>query len=92
MVHANNQLIAILRAKGARRAVDMDNAAQRITLDVIGRVGFDKDFHATESLDDDTTNMAFDLMTAGKSQANLLGSSKLRPPPGCLSFAWWRQP
>ena len=66
VVHANNQLIDILKARGPSAVVDMDNAASRITLDVIGRVGFDKDFHATQSLDDDTVNRAFDLMTAGE--------------------------
>lgn len=70
-MHANNQLIEILRARGPGAIVDMDNAASRITLDVIGRVGFDKDFHATESLDDDKTNRAFDLMTAGKQKAEI---------------------
>lgn len=65
MVHANNQLIDILKARGPDAVVDMDNAASRITLDVIGMVGFQKDFHATESLDDESTNRAFDLMTAG---------------------------
>ena len=43
----------------------MDNAAQRVTLDVIGRVGFEKDFGATTSLTDAAANEAFDLMTAG---------------------------
>lgn len=71
MVHANQQLIAILKARGPAAAVDIDNAASRITLDVIGRVGFDKDFGATQSLDDSSTNRAFDLMTAGE---------KTRPP------------
>ena len=67
MVHANNQLIEILKARGPEAAVDIDNAASRITLDVIGRVGFDKDFHATETLDDTKINRALDLMTAGGS-------------------------
>lgn len=66
MVHANNQLIKILKARGPEAAIDMDNAASRVTLDVIGRVGFDKDFHATQNLNDAVTNRAFDLMTAGK--------------------------
>ena len=66
VVHANNQLIEILKTRGPGTAVDIDNAASRITLDVIGRVGFDKDFHATETLDDTKINRAFDLMTAGK--------------------------
>ena len=66
MVHANNQLIAILKARGSGAVVDIDNAASRITLDVIGRVGFDKDFHATETLDDSKINRAFDLMSAGR--------------------------
>lgn len=65
VVHANQQLINILRAKGQDAVVDLDNAASRITLDVIGRVGFDKDFGATQSLDDSSINRAFDLMTAG---------------------------
>ena len=66
MVHANNQLIKKLEARGPEVVVDIDNAASRITLDVIGRVGFDKDFRATETLDNIEINRAFDLMTAGK--------------------------
>ena len=65
VIHANQQLIRILRARGPTAVVDLDNVAQRVTLDVIGRVGFDKDFGATQSLDDDSTNRAFELMNAG---------------------------
>lgn len=72
VVHANEQLISILRARGPQKPVDIDNAASRITLDVIGRVGFDKDFGATQSLDDSSINRAFDLMTAGGHLCRLL--------------------
>ena len=64
----NEQLIRILEAKGAQAVVDLDNATQRVTLDVIGRVGFDKDFGATESLDGGSANVAFDLMGTGRDE------------------------
>ena len=46
-------------------AIDMDNAAQRVTLDVIGQGGFETDFGATADLEDGAANAAFDLMNAG---------------------------
>ncbi|KAK9846641.1 hypothetical protein WJX81_008242 [Elliptochloris bilobata] len=63
----NQQLVSILAAR-AGAAVDMDNAALRVTLDVIGRVGFGKDFGATADLDDCRANAAFDLMSAGRDE------------------------
>ena len=68
VVAVNQQLVRILAARRGA-AVDMDNAALRVTLDVIGRVGFGKDFGATASLDDSHANAAFDLMGAGEPHA-----------------------
>lgn len=65
IVNINMRLIEALHAATPERAVDMDNAAQRVTLDVIGRVGFDKDFGATGDLGSGSANEAFDLMGAG---------------------------
>ena len=62
---AVNQQLASKLVMRAGAAVDIDNAALRVTLDVIGRVGFGKDFAATASLDDPRANAAFDLMGAG---------------------------
>lgn len=73
----NQQLVRILAARGGV-AVDMDNAALRVTLDVIGRVGFGKDFGATASLSDRRANAAFDLMGAGARPAR---AQRLRPRP-----------
>jgi fatty acid synthase len=67
VVRVNQQLISILAQK-ARAAVDMDNASLRVTLDVIGRVGFGKDFGATRDLTDGRANLAFDLMAAGRDE------------------------
>lgn len=64
MVAVNQQLVRKL-AMRAGAAVDIDNAALRVTLDVIGRVGFGKDFGATASMDDPRANAAFYLMGAG---------------------------
>ena len=60
----NQQLISILQDKQGK-SVDMDNASLRVTLDIIGRVGFGKDFGATRDLSDGKANRAFELMAAG---------------------------
>ena len=61
-----SQLVLILKSKGPKTVVDMDHAALRVTLDVIGQVGFGKDFGATKSLDEkDAANTAFATMEAG---------------------------
>ena len=65
VVRVNQQLISILEEKGST-AVDMDNASLRVTLDVIGRVGFSKDFGATRDLSNGRANLAFDMMAAGE--------------------------
>ena len=65
VVKANEQLISILKGWGPDKEVDIDNAASRIALDVIGRVGFNKDFGATQNMNDSSINRAFELMTAG---------------------------
>ncbi len=64
VVQVNRQLISILEAKQGA-PVDLDNATLRVTLDVIGRVGFGKDFGATCDLSDGRANLAFDMMAAG---------------------------
>ncbi len=67
MQNTVSQLIANLKSKGPDDVVDMDHAALRVTLDVIGQVGFGKDFGATRSLDEaDTANAAFATMEAGE--------------------------
>ena len=64
MLQVNQQLISILE-DSAGAEVDLDNAALRVTLDVIGRVGFGKDFGATRDLNSGKANLAFDMMEAG---------------------------
>ena len=71
VVKANEQLISILKAWGPEKEVDIDNAASRIALDVIGRVGFNKDFGATQNMNDSSINRAFELMTAGNALPSL---------------------
>lgn len=65
VVQVNRQLINILKDKRGV-PVDLDNATLRVTLDVIGRVGFGKDFGATRDLSDGRANLAFDMMAAGE--------------------------
>ena len=67
VVKANEQLIQILKEWGPNKIVDIDNAASRIALDTIGRAGFNKDFGATQNMNDTSINRAFELMTAGRS-------------------------
>ncbi|KAK9820314.1 hypothetical protein WJX72_008814 [[Myrmecia] bisecta] len=50
VVEAGQQLRGILLEWGPDRVVDLDNALLREALDVIGRVGFDRDMGATKSL------------------------------------------
>lgn len=64
-MQVNQQLIRILEGKQGA-PVDLDNATLRVTLDVIGRVGFGKDFGATHDLSDGKANFAFDMMAAGE--------------------------
>lgn len=66
VVSTNERLIEALQAAGPDTAVDIDNAAQRVTLDVIGQVGFGKDFGATTDLVSNAANTAIDLMYAGR--------------------------
>jgi len=64
VLQVNQQLISILDDK-AGAEIDLDNATLRVTLDVIGRVGFGKDFGATRDLNSGKANLAFDMMEAG---------------------------
>ena len=64
VLQVNQQLISILE-DSAGAEIDLDNAALRVTLDVIGRVGFGKDFGATRDLNSGKANLAFDMMEAG---------------------------
>ncbi|KAK9807492.1 hypothetical protein WJX72_000759 [[Myrmecia] bisecta] len=78
VLQVNRQLIDILRGRGPTTTVDLDNATQRLTLDVIGRVGFEKDFGATRSLDDNAANIAFDTMGAGRDEGVKRWNNPLR--------------
>ncbi|KAK9826059.1 hypothetical protein WJX74_008792 [Apatococcus lobatus] len=74
-----SQLIDILKLRGPDEVIDMDNAALRVTLDVIGQVGFGKDFGATKSLDArDTANAAFATMEAGRDEGVKRWNNPLR--------------
>ena len=44
------RLAARLREQGPDRAIDIDGALQCESFDVIGRIGFNHDFNATEDL------------------------------------------
>ena len=64
VVQVNHQLISILDGSSSVE-INLDNATLRVTLDVIGRVGFGKDFGATRDLSSGKANLAFDMMEAG---------------------------
>jgi hypothetical protein len=64
VLQVNQQLVSILEDREGSD-INLDNAALRITLDVIGRVGFGKDFGATRDLNSDEANLDFDMMEAG---------------------------
>ena len=64
VVQVNHQLISILEDSNTAE-INLDNATLRVTLDVIGRVGFGKDFGATRDLCSSKANLAFDMMEAG---------------------------
>ncbi|CAK0783590.1 hypothetical protein CVIRNUC_006789 [Coccomyxa viridis] len=65
VVQVNHQLISILDDSSSAE-INLDNATLRVTLDVIGRVGFGKDFGATRDLSSGKANLAFDMMEAGQ--------------------------
>ena len=64
VVQVNHQLISILDDSSSAE-INLNNATLRVTLDVIGRVGFGKDFGATRDLSSGKANLAFDMMEAG---------------------------
>ena len=64
VVQVNHQLISILEDSSSAE-INLDNATLRVTLDVIGRVGFGKDFGATRDLSSGKANLAFTMMEAG---------------------------
>ena len=65
----NARLIEQLQAAGPSAAFDADNLTERVTLDVIGQVGFGQNFGATEGLQSGKANRAFHLMEAGKADS-----------------------
>lgn len=65
------QLVAVLRANGPQKAVDIDNAALRESLDVIGRLGFGMDFNATQSLQGGQASETLNILLCGDSLQTL---------------------
>lgn len=61
------QLVDVLKANGSEKAVDMDDAALRESLDLIGRFGFGKDFGATKSLEGGHASTALHILLSGRS-------------------------
>lgn len=77
-------LVRSLRAREGA-AVDVDRAAQRQAMDVIGRVGFDRDFGATGELSGHAGGLnedPFELLDAGSIPCGTRGLID----PGCCSF------
>jgi hypothetical protein len=48
IVGTSSEVCDVIRRLGAQAAVDVDNLLQRESLDVIGRVGFGKEFGAVQ--------------------------------------------
>lgn len=85
VLQVNQQLISILEDSGGA-GIDLDNAALRVTLDVIGRVGFGKDFGATRDLNSGKANLAFDMMEAGMHASPEQPLSPLSSNSLCFTF------
>lgn len=65
-MEAAHELLTVLAAKGPEAVFDMSEAAQRQSLDVIGRVGFAKNFGATAALGQpDSSHRMMDSLTGG---------------------------
>ncbi|KAK9819257.1 hypothetical protein WJX81_005098 [Elliptochloris bilobata] len=79
VVSVAGQLVSALKALGPEAVVDMDRAAQRESLDVIGRVGFGKDYGATRCLGGDEAESALSTLQKGMVEAQKYLSSPLRP-------------
>ncbi|KAG2494403.1 hypothetical protein HYH03_007455 [Edaphochlamys debaryana] len=67
-----------IRGLGEGAAIDMDAAAQRLTIDVIGRFAFDRDFAATEFGRNEALETVADLM---------LGLQRMMNPIN--RWFWW---
>lgn len=77
-----DQLIGVTEAIGPDRSIDLDNAAQRESLDVIGRIGFDTDFQAMTSMASNSgANRALDALHGGELQI-LRHAMTIRPSGG----------
>ncbi|KAG2423034.1 hypothetical protein HXX76_015550 [Chlamydomonas incerta] len=76
------QVMAGLEAAGPSAALDLDRVAQRLTIDVIGRFAFDRDFGATADITkpNEALQVVGELMTALQLMLNPLNR-----------WFWWRK-
>ena len=68
----------VMQQRGPAEPMDIDHAAQRVTLDVIGRVGFSKDFGATKDLSSAQPNAAMYAMEASRDEGVKRWNNPLR--------------
>ncbi|EIE22263.1 cytochrome P450 [Coccomyxa subellipsoidea C-169] len=78
VVEAANQLIQVLKERGADKAVDIDDAAQRVALEVIGKVGFGKSFNSLASLDAPAEQDVFKALAASLEEVSKRMANPLR--------------
>ncbi|KAK9915327.1 hypothetical protein WJX75_007673 [Coccomyxa subellipsoidea] len=78
VLEATSQLIQVLKQRGPEKAVDIDDAAQRVALEVIGKVGFGKSFNSLASLDAPAEQDVFKALAAGLEEASKRMANPLR--------------
>ena len=74
-----DELLAVFDSLGPQTPIDIDNAAQRESLDVIGRIGFGIHFGATQSLASESgANRALDALHGGEELNNVRSLCSVR--------------
>ncbi len=72
MVEVAQRLVQTLKQFGPDRPVNIDEAMERQAMDVIGLVGFGKDFNVTSGLQQDGGDSLFDNLSRGLRHESLL--------------------
>ncbi|PNW81441.1 hypothetical protein CHLRE_07g356250v5 [Chlamydomonas reinhardtii] len=82
LLDITQQVMTGLAAAGPSAALDLDRVAQRLTIDVIGRFAFDRDFGATADIakTNEALQVVGELMTALQRMLNPLNR-----------WFWWRK-
>ncbi|CAL8464888.1 g4423 [Coccomyxa elongata] len=77
VVDVVNRLVEGIKAKGSSAVVNFADIGQRESFDVIGNVGFGKDFRASRDIDDTTSN-TFALLTNFLHEVTLRSNNPMR--------------